>query len=463
MMLKVEAADTYGPERRYILDVMLRERLGLDWRLEPGDRADWRLSLDGNADGCVVIPDVLFATAPEDWLTVASLPERPLAWCDGGPSGRLPVVYGSGAPSTPVVVRPDCVELTVDVLGGSFFMLSRYEELVLRARDPQGRFAATSSLAHGEGFLELPIVDAYVEVLWSALRRLWPRLARRPRHFQVALTHDVDRPLASAGKRAPDLLLQLGADALLRRDAGVAFRRVRSWAGLRRSDHRLDPYNTFEFLMDVSERHSITGAFYFLATEEATALDGFYTLEQPWIEALMRRIHERGHEIGLHASFHSHLDPQRTEEEFLRLRRAADGQGVVQGGWGGRQHYLRWENPVTWSNWDAAGLDYDGTLGYADGIGFRAGTCHEFRAFHLLERRPLRLRERPLHVMDGTLFEYMRLSPDTAFERVMALARACRRYEGTLSLLWHNSALPSSRQKSWYEELVSAAVGSAYA
>ena len=302
-----------------------------------------------------------------------------------------------------------------------------------------------------------------MEVLWSALHKLWPRLKRPTRHFRVALTHDVDQPLASVGRSPPVLVRQLGADALVRRDAGLAVRRVRSWAGLRRGDHRLDPYNTFDFLMDVSERHATAGAFYFLATEEMTALDGLYTLEQPWIAALVRRIHERGHEIGLHPSYHSHLDPRRTEAEFHRLLHLAKRQGVTQERWGGRQHYLRWENPVTWSNWEAAGLDYDSTLAYADRIGFRAGTCHEFRPFHLLDRRPLRLRERPLHVMDATLFEYMKLSPDTAFESVMAVARECRRYGGTLSILWHNSSLPTTRQKRWYEELTGAVSDSSYA
>jgi hypothetical protein len=464
MTLEVEAPGSYEPERRYILDVILGDRLGLDWRLQLRERADVRIASAADATRCVLVPDLLFATPPAEWLAPPSLPSRPLAWREVAvpapgpltPGQRLPVLYGTGGSDELAAHRPDRIELTVDIFGGCFFMLSRYEELVVPTRDRHGRFAATSSIAHAESFLGLPVVDAYVEILWSALHRLWPRLERRPRRFRIALTHDVDRPLASVGRSAPKLVQQLGADALLRRDASLAVRRVRSWAGVRRGDHRLDPYNTFDFLMEVSERHGIAGAFYFLATEEMTALDGLYTLEQPWIQSLVRRIHERGHEIGLHASFDSYRDPQRTEAEFLRLRRAVERQGVIQERWGGRQHYLRWENPVTWSNWEAAGLDYDSTLGYADRIGFRAGTCHEFRPFHLLDRRPLTLRERPLHVMDGALFEYMKLSPDRALESVTAMARECRRFGGTLSLLWHNSSLPTARQRRWYENLVDA-------
>jgi hypothetical protein len=458
MTLEVDAPDGYEPERRYILDVMLGDRLGLDWRLQLGDGPDVRITAAGDPTRSLLVPDGLFATRPADWLTAAALPARPLPWreiSEDDPQ-RLPVLYGADTPGGMIRPTPAGVELTVDVFGGAFFTLSRYEERVIPARDRFGRFAATSSIAHAEGFLGIPIVDAYVEVLWSALRRLWPGLERRQRQFGIALTHDVDQPLASVGRRAPALARQLGADVLVRRDAGLAVRRVRSWAGLRRGEHRLDPYNTFDFLMDVSERHSTASAFYFLATEESTALDGPYTLEQPWIRALIKRIHERGHEIGLHASFHSHTDPLRTATEFLRLRSMAEGVGVTQERWGGRQHYLRWENPVTWSNWEAAGLDYDSTLGYADRIGFRAGTSYAFAPFHLLDRRPLKLRERPLQVMDATLFEYMELASESAFESVIAVARECRRYGGTLSLLWHNSALLTGRQKRWYEELARA-------
>jgi hypothetical protein len=468
--IDVEAPATYEPERRYVLDVVLSEWLGLDWRLRLGDRSDVRITLGGEPDRSLVLPDTLFGTPPAQWLTPSSLPAAPLAWCELpsiGPSpltsrSRLPVLYGTAAPVDPLLVRrADTVEMAVDVFGSCFFMLTRYEEFVVRVRDRYGRFAGSSSTAYREGFLRLPIVDAYVELLWVALEQLWPRLQRKPRRFDIALSHDVDRPLASLGRRAPALVRQLGADALVRLDPPLAVRRLRSWSGMRRGDYRLDPYNTFDFLMDVSERHGIVSAFYFLAIEEATQLDGLYTLEHPWIESLLRGIQDRGHEIGLQGSFNNYLDPEGIESEFARLRRAAEQQGAVQEQWGGRQHYLRWENPYTWASWDRAGLDYDSTLTYADQIGFRVGTCHEFPVFDLRGRRPLHLRERPLHVMDGTLFEYMKLVPDTAFEAVIALAAECRRYGGTLALLWHNSSLPTARQKRWYEAMVSAVSGHA--
>jgi Family of unknown function (DUF7033) len=457
--LVVEAPPGFEAERRYIAEVVLGEWLGLGWELRPSADADVRIRMAGDAAArAVAVPDVLFGGEPAAWLTPASLPRTPLTWLPVGSAGnrdeRLPVIYGPEPPAA--VLLGDDGRLGVDVFGSAFFMLTRYEELVVQTRDEHGRFPAAASLAHSAGFLDIPIVDAYVELLWEALRTTWPGLQRRPRRFDVALSHDVDRPLSFLGQGARGRARQLAKDAIVARDAGLAARRIRSWAGIRRGDHRLDPDNTFGFLMDVSERCGLVSAFNFLATEEVGFIDGFYTLEHPWIRALMSGIHRRGHEIGYHGGFHTYRDADRTASEFRRLLAAAGRLGIDQEIWGGRQHYLRWEAPATWLNWEAAGLRYDSTVGYAERAGFRAGTCHDYPAFDLSGRRPLLLRECPLIVMDVTLDTWMKLTPDAATQAVLDLAATCRRHQGTFTFLCHNSELQSAKRQSWYERLVEA-------
>ena len=210
--------------------------------------------------------------------------------------------------------------------------------------------------------------------------------------------------------------------------------------------------------MDASERHGLRSAFYFMSHRDVSAADGaWYVLEHPWIRSLIGSIDRRGHEIGYHAGFDTYLDPARTAEEFTRLRAVAEAQGVAQDEWGGRQHFLRWASPVTWSNWEQAGLSYDCTLAYAEAVGFRTGTCHPYRVYDLDARRPLALRERPFQVMDVTLFVYMALSPDAAHAAVMDIAGQCRRFRGSLGILWHNNELlRTAREQRWYESLLRA-------
>jgi hypothetical protein len=432
--LLVDAPAGYEPERRYILDVILSDWLGLAWTLHQGDRADVRITLAEDPEGAaVVLPDVLFATAPDAWLTPASLPSVRRA-ADG-----LPVLYGA--------------EDDVDVLGSAFFMLTRYEELVVPDRDRFGRFPAAASVATREGFLDTPIVDAYVERLWGALSVAWPRLQRRPRVFEVVLTHDIDDPLTTLEHGPRDVVRQLGGDLVLRRDPRLAGRRLRSLIG----DHSVDPNNTFDFLMDVSERHGLRSAFYFLAHRDEHPRPGPYLFEHPWVRALIGHVARRGHEIGIHPSHCTYRDAERTREEVTRLRRVAEAEGVHQECWGGRQHFLRWANPDTWRNWEAAGLSYDSTLAYSEAIGFRAGTCHPYRVFDLQARRALHLQERPFQIMDVALLSSMALSLDAARAAVLEIAAECRRYQGSLGILWHNNTLlRADREKRWYESLVAA-------
>ena len=44
-------------------------------------------------------------------------------------------------------------------------MLSRYEEYLPHIKDEYGRFEAKESLAFKYGFLEIPIVDKWVQIL----------------------------------------------------------------------------------------------------------------------------------------------------------------------------------------------------------------------------------------------------------------------------------------------------------
>jgi len=70
----------------------------------------------------------------------------------------------------------------------------------------------------------------------------------------------------------------------------------------------------------------------------------------------------------------------------------------------------------------------------------------------------LRLRERPLIVMDTTLLapEYMDLRPEQALEWIERLSNTCRRFGGTFTLLWHNTNLSQSWLRKLYTKMLEA-------
>ncbi len=468
--LVVRAPAAHETERRYVLDVILDQWLGLDYRLIPGDEPGVTITLEGDEKQAVLeLPEVLFATPDADWLTERSMPVAPLPrlgldWDavrhpdETGArvirSSPLPALFaGRGVTSELYRRTPTGIVLGVDVLGAAFFMLTRYEEVVSRFTDDHERYPSYASLAVIEGFMERPIVDETVDALWVAMHELWPALTRRTTAFRLRLTHDVDHPWAALGQPANAVLRRLSGDLLRRRDPVLAGRRAGAFISARAGRLDVDPYNTFDLLMDTSERHDIRSTFYFLAGETG-AREGRYRLSDPPIRALLKRIHGRGHEVGLHASYGTFRSPELIEHEITDLKQACADAGIDQPIWGVRQHYLRFEIPITWRAQDMSGLDHDSTLGFADYPGFRAGTCREFPVFDILDSRALRLRERPIIIMDTTWFGYHAMDPDQAASRTRSIVETCRRYRGDAVLLYHNSTLTGTRLRAHYQELV---------
>jgi hypothetical protein len=472
--LSIRAPQSYLQERRYALDVVLGERLGLAFDLQPAVEPAVEIRLGGASGGAVVsLPDRLFATPQRDWLTEASMPATPLAAgtlpeAAGAEAravlstlpGRLPILYGAGErPGSLWRATEGGLELAVDVFGSAFFLLTRYEEAVRRARDSHGRFPSTASLGAAEGFLEQPLVDQYAALLRAALLELWPGLAMRPATWALRPTHDVDFAWAAYQVPTRAVVRAIARDLVRQKDPGLAARRAAALGAAWTGHVAFDPFDTYDFLMDTSERHGLWSTFYFMTGTGRARLDGTYRLDDPRLLRVLARVHDRGHEVGLHAAYDSYDSAEALRGELDALRAACSRTGFDQPEWGVRQHFLRFEAPATWGAQAAAGLAHDSTVGYADRPGFRAGTSYDYPVFDLESRQVTALRERPLVAMDATLFSYLGLGLADGAARVQTVMDACRPTGGEPVLLYHNSTLTGGRWKDHYRELVAALVG----
>jgi len=436
-------------ERQYVLTVLFWDFLGVPINVIVEERLDTIIEDSDGPGRSLVLADTFFSRAAAEWLAPSSLPVAPLATFNLPPdlrlsrNDRLEVVFGRELRCGGFVREDEAgIELGVDVVGSAFFMLSRYEEAASLVRDKFGRFPAAASIASKGSFLDRPLVNEYLEVLWHCAERLWPRLTRRRRSSRLFLTHDVDLPCCRYRVPALAVLRHAMGDVVHRRDLLTARKRARSLLARENGPYD-DPCYTFPMLMALSERHGLRSTFNFLSDSQGNNQDGFYGLDDSYIQRLIADIARRGHEIGYHASSTAATRPALIETEFSRLREVAVRVGALQDEWGGRYHYLRWSPLESWAAWDRVGLTYDSTLGYPEAAGFRTGCCYEYPVYDLLNRRPLRLRERSLAVMDVTLFShvYQSFGFTQARDEVVKLAKQCWRFDGDLVLLWHNDTL----------------------
>ena len=443
--------------------LVLSEWLGLACKLVPEERDDVSITLDGSS-GELLLADVFLATPSERWLRSESMPASPLpVWTVNGAlegaklvDARLPVLFGrEHAPGTYFRADEGSATLGLDVFGSAFFMVTRYEESVPGgARDLHERFPAEAAVAVREGFADRPIVNEYVELLWSALQLLWPGLERAPREPRFLPSHDIDTAFCRESSAA-DLLLQLGSDIVRRRDFGLATRRLGAYRRGPGQGSKHDLCDTYDELMALSEQAGTTSAFYFFGERTGLDIDAAYAPSDAALRAVLRRIGARGHEIGLHGSYRAHQEAEVIKRQLDALRAACEEEGISQTAWGSRQHYLRWETPTTWQALEDAGIAYDTTVGFSSIGGFRAGCCYEYPAFNVLTRQELKIRERPLVVMEVALLDRQQLSREDALDSVLSLKRRCELFGGDFTLLWHNSRLLLRKDRELYREILS--------
>lgn len=380
-----------------------------------------------------------------DYLKPPSLPRAPLKYF-----GDLPIIY-QGEPCIEGHLRreDDVIQTDIDIVASSFFMLTRYEEILIPESDRFGRFTGIASLAYREGFLQRPIVNEYIDLLWNWISSFELGLVRKElwegKDFAVCLTYDVDA--VNKYRRWPSL------------------RAIRDWTLKHRNPMKIldktldylrtkvrgDPYNTFDYLMKLSETYELPSTFYFMSGGK-TDYDNRYKIDDVRLISLMQRIRKRGNEIGLHSSFSSYDDPQMLKREKEELETVL-GESVC----GVRQHYLRWRTPDSWRAREEAGLKHNTSLSFADHEGFRPGICLPYKPFDVFGNRILNIWELPLSVMENSLFAYQGLSHEGAFQRIKGLVDAVKKHNGVFVILWHNSSLDDKYRpgsKHFYEEIL---------
>jgi hypothetical protein len=434
--------------RRYALFELSR-RAGVDrksmerWRVHAHPR-ETCVELDG-ADG----PKLVFEHASEhhfqSFLTHGGRPRTVRAVWPTRPrreaSNRdflVPFAPASARSGRPLFTREGrTVRFASDVLSVTVLMLARAEELVPGARDDWGRFPAAESVLGREGALERPIVDEYGAALAQALDELLPCFAPEARSVRFHLSHDVD---------------EVGVPFRLRQSIGHSLRRASLAATVRDFVACVSParpallFALGELVRAALDR-GVRTAVYFKASEK-TAFDSGYRLAHPKIGAVVEWLRDAGVELGVHPSHFTLGSPEKLASEVAALREVL-GTSVL----GGRQHHLRWR-PESWLDWETNGLRYDGSVGFADHVGFRAGTAVPYKPWLLWLDREASLLEIPLVVMDTTLFRYQRLSLNEVRDTLSRLLGACRSVGGVFTLLWHNTSFVDPTDMELYREVL---------
>lgn len=327
-----------------------------------------------------------------------------------------------------------------DIFAASFYFLSRYEEYTAVSKDAHQRFDAKDSLAYKNNLLHLPLVDAWVELLKQRLKKTYPKLSFPTKTFSFIPTYDIDLPFAYLQK---SFALQCAGFAKLLLQLKFKKMITRTKVLLKKEK---DPFYTFDYLTDIHQRHQLRPYYFFIAAKKKSK----YDRNPAWgNKAFQKLIYDLSlsSDIGLHASYYSKENPQRIGDEKAYLQTITKTSIVKN-----RFHFLRFSLPDGYRSLLANGITEDYSMGYANHIGFRAGTCTPFLFFDLPKNTSTQLLVYPLLCMENAFSQGQ--SAEEIMQILVPYIEKMKKYNGTFTSLFHNHAFDEKEAgRKWKEVL----------
>jgi len=446
-MILIIIPEHFFPERQYAVDVLMREILGLDYRIERKHQRDYEFFLENGRK--LIIRDHFFSLISNgsDYLNENYLPGNVKFIKNQFIKGEdIPVIYGSQQ----LEISSQRIICGVDIAASVFFMLTRWEEYVVGTRDIHERFPAIASLAFKYRFLDRPVVNEYAEMLWQMLYHLGCRQQRKENSFSFVLTYDVDTLLKWLGWN--HVLRTAAGDILKRKQFRTAFSYIWEYKKISTKEIK-DPFDVYDWLMDLSESLLLKSHFYFMSSGLSKVHEDNitpYPLRHPKTLEIFTKIKKREHIIGFHPGYDSYRNQPLWEQQKRKLEEAFDCDITC-----GRQHYLRFEVPHTWQLWENQHMEIDSTCGYADREGFRCGTGNTFTVFNIITRKPLKLKEQPLIFMDQRSFFSGGYKGSSLFDHNLPLIiDNAKTFNTPVTLLFHNRSFEDYAFVQMYKEIL---------
>ncbi|HNQ67372.1 MAG TPA: polysaccharide deacetylase family protein [Bacteroidales bacterium] len=442
-MISVHIYNNFLNEKKYIFDFLFKEIFFCDYELIPDSEKSYRIS-DGNKT--ISIADSFFSAFEDEFLYYndRNIVPDSIAYADY-PKQEIfntPVLFGTGE----LKVFEDICYLGNDIFAGLFFMLTRWEEIAVSKFDTHGRFDEEENLSVRLGFYDRPIVNEYILLLENLLHNFCTIQIKNKRKGKVFLTHDVDE--IARYDTLFKILKALGGDIVKRKSLSTFLGTLKDCYSIK-TKKQSDVYDTFDLLMDLSDKKAVKSRFYFIPGYNGE-VDVRFDIRNSKIKNITEKIKLRGHIIGIHPSYSSFCNKTQLIKEQERLKQYC---GNIEEG---RQHYLRFKIPDTWQDWEDTNLKVDSSIGFYNRIGFRAGICYEYPVFNVVTRKQLNVRERPLLVMD-TALRKLCVTKEKSVETVFKLHEYIKKYNGDFVLLWHNNNLKVNEWAGWdkvYKQII---------
>jgi hypothetical protein len=338
-------------------------------------------------------------------------------------------------------------DLPFDIFAASFYLLSRYEEYLPHKKDSYGRYAHENSLAFREGFLNLPLVNNWLQYFKGVLKARFPDLVFRSSSFLFLPTYDIDIAWSYKHK------------GWWRQAGGFARSVIKgNWSSVKERiavirGKQKDPFDAYGWMNQLHEKQKLRPYYFFLLAGQNSRYDKNISPDKKAMKELISD-HIIRYPVGIHPSWQSGDDEKLLQKEIAHLA-AINGNPVVSS----RQHYIRFTLPDTFRKLIAQKIGFDFSMGYGSINGFRASVATPFYWYDLAAESATSLMLFPFCFMEANSFYEQHFSPQQALEEMQHYYQVVKQVQGTYVMIWHNSFLGTDKMyEGWrevYEKFVS--------
>ncbi|MBK8146093.1 MAG: polysaccharide deacetylase family protein [Bacteroidetes bacterium] len=324
----------------------------------------------------------------------------------------------------PIFFQTKGAEIPFDIFSAAFYLITRYEEYLPYTPDLYQRFPHENSLAYQHHFLQIPLVDQWLQAFKKLLQNKNQSLSFKKNTFQFIPTYDIDIAYSYLGKG-----LARNVAASLQNFINGEFSQIKKRIRVLQQQEK-DPYDSYDFLDDLHAQYSLNPIYFFLVGKNGR-LDKNLAFENGHMQKVFNRISKK-YLVGIHPSYQSHKDTQILQSEIAKIKSTRS-----------RQHYIRFTLPTTYQHLIDQGITEDYSMGYGSINGFRASTSFPFHWFNVSKNEVTVLKVYPFCYMECNSFFEQKLTASQSKDEMLHYFHEVQKVEGTLISIWHNFSLGS--------------------
>ena len=316
-----------------------------------------------------------------------------------------------------------------DIFSAIFFLLSRYEEYMPHSRNKYTQFSHVESVAYKENFLEMPLIDIWIEKLVSILKN------------KIKLKCKID----SSNKTETMIITSLLPYKYINKYPFESFMiwiknfiKLNLWEVI---EHllvllriKIDPWEIDNKIKQILLTSKTKVLLFFSFSSES-----FFRDETPKTNENFKKYIKQVHDnflIGLLPSNNALKEPKTFEMESLNISRLVHiriDKVLLQAG-------LR-KISEDYKSYISLGYVNDFSMGYTDAFGYRASTCSSFFFYDLSNETKTKLLVTP-YVAHHRLID--KISLTEVIDKIQKFKKIARKFSGSFSIILSNEIFENS-------------------